>query len=571
MKNYFKKLFTLAMHHKIISVIVIVVIVGGGYYWYSSANKNAGKVSYVTSPVQKGTIVASVSGSGQVSASSQIDIKSKVSENVVYVGVKNGQHVGAGALLMEFDTTNAQKSVRNAQISLDNAKLSLEKVQSGNVTIPLTKQQAQDNLTKAYTDSFNTISNAFLDIPGIMTGLDDVLHGNEIERYTPNMEYYAGGAQPYTWQEADRLQAYKKSAGDAYAKAKTDYDKNFDDYKAMTRSSDAAAVEAMLTETYGTTQEIADAVKDTYNLIQLYEDLYTKYQFTLNPIASTHLASLNTYTGQANNDLSSILNIQSTIKTDKDAITNADVSLQSQDLSVQGANISVTQAQNALADAKDSLADYYIYAPFSGIVANVVYNKGDAASSGVAAITLITNQSITKIPFNEVDITKIKVGQKATLTFDAINGLTIAGQVSQIDTLGTVTQGVVNYNVELVFDASGTQVKPGMSVTASVITDVKQDVLTVPNSAVKTSGNAQYVQILVNGQPVRKTVQTGLASDTDTEIVSGLSENDNVITQTITTATTATTTSSTSSIRIPGITGGGGGGFGGGRGGGGGN
>ena len=130
----------------------------------------------------------------------------------------------------------------------------------------------------------------------------------------------------------------------------------------------------------------------------------------------------------------------------------------------------------------------------------------DAASPSTTAVTLITNQDITEIPFNEVDITKIKVGQKATLTFDAIDGLSIVGQVADIDTVGTVTQGVVNYNVKIIFDASGSQVKPGMSVTASGITNVKQDVLTVPNSAVKTSGGISYVQVLVNGQPQQKMV-----------------------------------------------------------------
>jgi HlyD family secretion protein len=555
----FANIFKVVLRHKIISAVVLLVFIGGGYVWYASAHKNAGAVNYVTTPVQKGSIVVAVSGSGQVSASDQIDLKSKVSENVVYVGVTNGQEVKAGKLLMEFDTTTAQKKIRDAQLALDNANLSLEKTQSANATVPLTKQQAQDDLAKSYDDSFTTISNTFLDLPTVMTGLDDILFGNELNKNSENINYYRDYIKLYS----DKADQYRDSAYNAYQKAKTDYDKNFNDYKSISRSADSATIEAMTSETYATTQDISDAIKSTNNLIQFYEDTLTTQNVQINPVAPTQVTSLNTYTGKVDGDLANLLSIQSTIKTDKDAITNADVNLQSQDVSVQQENLSVASAQNALADAKDNLADYYMYAPFDGIVANVALKSHDAASTGDTAVTFITNQSITEIPFNEVDITKIKIGQKATLTFDAIDGLTIVGKVADIDTLGTVTQGVVNYNVKIIFDARGSQVKPGMSVTANVVTNVKQDVLTVPNSAVKQSGGSSYVQVLVNGSPVRKTVQTGLSNDTDTEIISGLSEGENVITQTITASVAKPATSSTTSIRIPGLTGGGG--FGGGR------
>ncbi len=558
--NWFSKFFIFAKKHKIISGIIILALIGGGYYWYQSANNSTGKVSYVTSPVVKGTIVTSVSGSGQVSTSDQVDLKSKVSENVVYVGVVNGQRVGAGTLLMEFDTADAEKSVRDAQISLESSQLSLQKlVGPDNSTVPLNKQQAQDALSQDYNNGFNDVSNAFLDLPSVMTGLQDVLFGNELSKSTENIDYYTNNAEVY---DASVTQ-YRQIAYDSYQKALAEFNNNFNDYKSVSRTSDTKSIDSIISETYKTSQDVSDAIKNANNLIQFYENIFTEHSFTINSIANTQIASLNNYTGQVNTHLSDLLNIQSTITNDTQAVSDADLTVQSQNLSLQ-------QAQNALSDAKDNLANCYIYAPFDGIIAAVDYKKGDAASSGGTAVTLITNQSITEIPFNEVDVTKIKIGQKAVLTFDAIDGLTIAGQVADIDTLGTVTQGVVNYNAKIAFDASGTQIKSGMSVTANVITNVKQDVLVVPNSAIKTSGSTQYVQILVNNLPVRKVVQTGLANDTDTEITGGLQGGEDVITQTITTTAAAATASSASSaLRIPGLTGGGGGFGGGGFGGGG--
>ena len=121
------------------------------------------------------------------------------------------------------------------------------------------------------------------------------------------------------------------------------------------------------------------------------------------------------------------------------------------------------------------------------------------------------------------------------MTFDAIDGLDITGQVADLDTIGTVSQGVVTYNIKIVFDAQDDRIKSGMSTNAIVITDSKTDVLYAPNSAVKTDASGgNYVQTLDDsGQPRNVTVKIGLVNDTDTEIISGLNEGDKIVTQTV--------------------------------------
>ena len=154
------------------------------------------------------------------------------------------------------------------------------------------------------------------------------------------------------------------------------------------------------------------------------------------------------------------------------------------------------------------------------------------------------------------------MGDKAILTFDAVDGLSIAGQVTEIDTIGTVSQGVVSYNVKITFATQDSRIKPGMSVSANVITETKQNVLTVPNSAVKTKSGNYYVLVLGQKEdltsssanqgfvsavaPLQKTVQIGVADDTNTEIISGLSEGDQVVVRTISGTTAAAAASSTS-------------------------
>ncbi len=173
--------------------------------------------------------------------------------------------------------------------------------------------------------------------------------------------------------------------------------------------------------------------------------------------------------------------------------------------------------------------------------------------------TVLTNQKIAAVTLNEVDAAKIKIGDPATLTFDALPDLTIAGKVAEIDPVGTVTSGVVNYGVKIAFATQDDRIKPSMSVSAAIVSNVSQNTLVVPNSAIKTQGTATYVlvasgpmassttstitgAVTLTNAPVATVVQTGLSNDTETEIISGINEGDKVVTQTISSGTTKSTT-----------------------------
>jgi len=112
--------------------------------------------------------------------------------------------------------------------------------------------------------------------------------------------------------------------------------------------------------------------------------------------------------------------------------------------------------------------------------------------------------------------------------------------------LGTVSQGVVTYNAKIVFDTQDDRVKSGMSVSTNIITEIKQDVLIIPNSAIKTSNGNSYIEmpgeqvnIKANSSAILKSalrqqaIQTGITNDTSTEIISGLKEGDQIITRTV--------------------------------------
>lgn len=249
--------------------------------------------------------------------------------------------------------------------------------------------------------------------------------------------------------------------------------------------------------------------------------------------------------------------------------------------SVEQRRSALTEAQHKLADAQLALKDYTVRAPFDGLVANITAHVSDQASASTILATLVTPTKLAQISLNEVDATKIKVGQKATLTFDAIPDLTIAGSVYEVNPLGTVTQGVVNYTVKVAFQTQDERIKSGMSASVAIITEAKADVLTLPNAAIRLQGTNSTVQtlasmkedelstsqgVLSDSAPQTQVVEIGIANDENTEIKSGLSEGDQVVLRTVdpNTATAArTTTQTTGGLRVPGLGGAGGAGGGG--------
>jgi HlyD family secretion protein len=602
MKQFLSNLWGKALAHKFIATLGAVIVIGGGYY-LASRNTAATETHYFLGTVGKGTIVTSVSGTGQVSVLNQLDIKPQVSGNVVAINAVQGRSIRSGSVMVRLDDTQAQKAVRDAEANLKSSQLSLEKLQEAIDPSTLTQSQndlaqakqtvqaAQDNLTKDYDTAFNVVSNAFIDMPTIVNGLQGILNSTTVNGNSGNAYAYADMIR-ISVPDVDR---FRDGALDSYQKALAAYTRNLNDYKNASRFSDHKTIDGLASETFDTMKLLAEAVKDTKNFLDLVSNTLTQQSGSgttkIPAILTTHESSLQSYTGTANTDLANLLSAQSTTQSDTAAIASGNLSItqKTQSLAklqagadpidIQSTQLAVEQKQNALQDARQNLSYYSIRAPFDGVVAAINVKTGDPASPGSAVATIIAPKQIANVSLNEVDVAKVQLGGKATLTFSAFPDITMTGTVTQIDTIGTVSQGVVDYNVQLTFDTQNNQIKPGMSVSAAIITATHQDVLVVtPASAVKSQGGSHYVQVLdgvtaaeasAAGNtgilsptvPHNQTVEIGLSSDSGTEITSGLSEGDVIVTRMVTaapnTATAPGTAAAAGGLRIPGLTGGG--------------
>lgn len=581
-------------HKRLIVIAAIVILAGTGYGLYRWRSGSVAETRYITGTVGRGTLVVSVSGTGQVTSVKQVDLKPKASGDLTKVNVQVGQKVKAGDLIAQLDSSDAVQAVRDAEVSLETARLSQERLYEPPDDLSLLQSQnfltqaqeaklkAEDDLRSAYDDSYNTVSDAFLDFPGVISGLHDVLFLATASSSQANIDYYSDATLRYD----DRATTFAQDARDTYDAARTAYDDNFETFKASSRASSEAELESLLDQTYEAAKEISEAIRAANNLIQFYQNTLIVRDQTPKSVSNTQLSSLNGYTGQINSHLSKLLSAKNSFKNSRDAIVGAERTIVERTasleklqaapdpLDVRSQELSVQQRQTALADARAKLADYVVRAPFAGTVVAVNVEKGDAVSSGTAVATLVTDEQIIEITLNEVDVAQVKVGQPATVTFDALPDLTLTGSVAQVDAVGTTSQGVVNYGVQLSLDTQDERVKPGMSVSVAIIIVTKMDVLLVPNAAVKTANGGQYVEVLDEAQitaaaaggvtsavaPQRQTVEIGVANDESTEILSGLAEGQTIVVRTATSSAGSPTTGSTqggNAVRIPMIGGGG--------------
>lgn len=129
----------------------------------------------------------------------------------------------------------------------------------------------------------------------------------------------------------------------------------------------------------------------------------------------------------------------------------------------------------------------------------------------------------------EADATRLKSGQAATVTWNALSGARATGKVVAIDPQATTSNNVVTYGVTVSVDAPPTGAKPGQTVKVSVVTGAAENVLMVNSAAVSGTGDRHTVTVLTEtGQEVRR-VEIGLAGDQADEITSGLTEGDRVV------------------------------------------
>ncbi len=261
---------------------------------------------------------------------------------------------------------------------------------------------------------------------------------------------------------------------------------------------------------------------------------------------------------------------------DERAVTLAKEQVQVAEDGLTSAQANLDAADTALVEAEDTAAKRTVTAPVSGVVTvlnaangqsltgSSSSSSGSSASGSSSANSAVEISDLStlqaQVEINEIDLVNVKVGQDATVTFDALPDLNVRGKVSLIAPTGTNSSGVVTYNVIITLDNVDPRLRPTMSCTADILTETIASALVVPSTAVHTDSTTgtKYVDVVNNDQIQQVTVQTGLLVGTVEQITSGLSAGQVVVTGASSSTSGGTGSTTSSSTPGSGRTGGGG-------------
>jgi HlyD family secretion protein len=483
--------------HKILSFIIAIALLGGGYYIYARNTASAATTRYILGRVRKGQLVLSVSGTGQISATNQLNIKPQVSGTIISLNVRNGQYVQWGQTIATLDQRNSLVTLAQDKASLESAQANYNKVVSGvtNEDIAVSKASvdaSQVSLQNAQKTLIDKINSAYV-------AANDAVSNHTNSYFTNPLSDFAQFTIPGF------------TISDTQLVSNINAERIAINHALPTWHGEIVSL-ATTTDPSFISQVYSDSVNNV-NSVGVFLDNIV-FAFTSRAIGSPNLQStLAGYQSDSASARSSISSASTNLLTAEQSLLSASSTLQQNQASlalkvqpVSPNDIATAQAQIDTAKAQLQSAEYtyqnnIITAPFSGQVGGITNVVGDQVSSASIIASLVTPQQQAAISLNEIDAEKILVGQKAQLTFDAIPNETITGTVAELDPIGVVSQGVVTYNVKIALDKQDARIKPGMSVSAIIVTSTLDNTLLVPNSAVKTVGNTSSVQVINNLPP----------------------------------------------------------------------
>lgn len=196
-----------------------------------------------------------------------------------------------------------------------------------------------------------------------------------------------------------------------------------------------------------------------------------------------------------------------------------------------------------------------ITAPFAGVIGSVNLVEGMVLTSANSTtsinsqrVAVIKGDSlpVVSVSLNEVDVPKVKVGQKVIITLDSVSDKTFTGQVATVDRVGSTSNNVTSYVANIKLDSSSDAILPNMAATANIILDTLTDVLIAPTASIEAQNGINYIKVLKNEKQELVEVTLGLNTDNGVEIKSGISEGQTVIVGTSTSSPKSSTTSTRS-------------------------
>jgi len=504
-------------------------------------------------PVTRGDLILSVSSDGNLDMPNQVQLKFGTPGTVKVIPAERykleGKPVRAGTLLARLDNTSQLLTVKAAQYALEQSINSIVQTCCGPhyptfysmATALMRFEQSMDEIVKAtdyvsagkYPDAASNIELAKYD----MEAARSVYADPELDTFqTQYDDILNQPVQVYT--ELDQIVATL----DAQIASLIEVQKLLEagDYAAVSQALDGMTASLQATHTLvkqnsrlpgtytypdtSTSLAISRQVLDSLGQIQemLYQDDFDRVK------AAEKLR-------MAEHDLL----MSNMILDEGETFYRAGLNPQT----LRNYNIAIETAMINLDKAKQELLKTEIIAPFDGTIVSVDVKVNDQLSqfdyASKPAVYLVDTKTIRmKGIIDEIDITKVSVGQPAIIRVDALPGRDLRGSVRFVSPFGSLQSGVVNFPVEIYMDHDENTegLRGGLTATADIITGQREDVLQAPNRAIKGLSGDYWVDVVIDAgtaKTEKRPVKTGVQNKRNTEIISGLNEGEMVLIEAI--------------------------------------
>ena len=182
----------------------------------------------------------------------------------------------------------------------------------------------------------------------------------------------------------------------------------------------------------------------------------------------------------------------------------------------------IAAAEARIAAAQAALKSAWIEAPFNGTITASKPKPGDQVEANMLAFQLDDlSRLLLDVQVSEVDINRIQPGQEAILSFDAILEREYHGEVTEVAPVGTSDLGVVDFTVTVELTDADNSIKPGMTAAVNIVVESLDDVILVPNRAVRFKEGQRIVYTLVEGELTPVDITLGLSSEVTSQVVDG--------------------------------------------------
>lgn len=489
----------------------------------SARTSSEGAQGQRTAVVTKGTITSELSSSGVISPKDTYSLTSLVEGEVISADFEEGDQVTEGQILYQIDVSSMESELKSASTSLERAQKKYEK--------------AQEDYNEAVSDySGNTYK-------ATRTGYIRELNiqaGDQVGQNTDIASIYNDQIMkirvPFLAQEAAAIGAGNQAVLtltdteeqiNGVVTAVSNMDEVLDGGRIVRYVTIEAANPGGLTSSHSAVAEINGMVCTAEGSFEAATDLVMKADLP----SSVEVEAMLVHEGDYVTEGTPIFRIAS--KDAEDLLDNY------QDAMAQ-AEESLESAQSKVDSTKESYDNYTITAPISGQVITKSVKEGDTISrnSGSSDTTLAVIYDLSQLTFemsvDELDVRSVQVGQRVSVTADALEGQTFTGTVTNVSLESVQSNGVTNYPVTVTLDETG-DLLPGMNVDGVILLDQTEDALMIPIDSLMR-GNRVYVKddtvkeaagsVPAGFRAVE--VETGLTNDDYVEIVSGLAEGEEV-------------------------------------------